>query len=148
MYKDKDKEREAAKERMRRHRAQQKGVTSEGVTSEGVTLCTTFDDLPADVKQSIDRLSDTPEERQARTDRAIRYQRLFPGKQFKGVLRDATVEFLVDPQTILPVSKPGDPDYKPCGCIELCRHCGNPLPQLERPRQYPGACMACVLEVA
>ena len=34
MYKDKNKEREASKERMRRYR--QKGVT-EGVTSEGVT---------------------------------------------------------------------------------------------------------------
>ena len=37
MYKNKDKQREASKERMRRYRARQKGVTEQGVTTEGVT---------------------------------------------------------------------------------------------------------------
>ncbi len=36
-YKDKDKQREAQRERTRRYRAKQKGVTSEGVTPEGAT---------------------------------------------------------------------------------------------------------------
>ena len=37
MYKDKDKQREASKERMRRYRERKQGVTTEGVTSQGVT---------------------------------------------------------------------------------------------------------------
>ena len=37
MYKDKEKQREAARERIRRYRDKQKGVTSEGVTNQGVT---------------------------------------------------------------------------------------------------------------
>ncbi len=38
MYMDKEKQREAGKERIRRYRDKQKGVTSEGVTGQGVTL--------------------------------------------------------------------------------------------------------------
>lgn len=37
MYKDKDRQRQASKERMRRYRERAKGVTSQGVTVEGVT---------------------------------------------------------------------------------------------------------------
>ena len=37
MYKDKEKQKEAAKERIRRYRERQKGVTLEGVTEQGVT---------------------------------------------------------------------------------------------------------------
>lgn len=40
MYKDREKQKEASKERMRRYRDRQgvtKGVTTQGVTSEGVT---------------------------------------------------------------------------------------------------------------
>lgn len=37
MYKDRDRQREAQKERTRRYRAKQKGVTLEGVTMQGVT---------------------------------------------------------------------------------------------------------------
>lgn len=36
-YKDKEKAKQASKERMRKHRAQQKGVTSDGVTPKTVT---------------------------------------------------------------------------------------------------------------
>jgi hypothetical protein len=38
MYKDKQKQREANKERQRRYRESKKGVISEGVTEQGVTL--------------------------------------------------------------------------------------------------------------
>ena len=38
MYKEKEAEREATRERVRRYRGRRKGVTSEGVTMEGVTL--------------------------------------------------------------------------------------------------------------
>ena len=38
MYKDKEVEREATRERMRRYRGRQKGVTRQGVTTKGVTL--------------------------------------------------------------------------------------------------------------
>ena len=91
---DKDKQREQTRERVKRYRDRQKSVTSGSVTGQGVTQGMTFDDLPLDVQQSIDRLSDSPEERQARTERAIRYQKLFPGNQFKGVPYDANVEVL------------------------------------------------------
>jgi len=37
MYKDKEKQKEATAERVRRYRNKQKGVTSEGVTQQGVT---------------------------------------------------------------------------------------------------------------
>jgi hypothetical protein len=69
VYKDKNKANEAARERMRRYRANQKGVTPEGVTEKGVT-----------------------------------------------------------------------PN------LELCRTCQAKLPPLEKPRQYPGKCLACVTE--
>ena len=57
MYKDKDKQREAQRERIRRYRAKQKGVTqpealqAKGVTSEGVTQGVTdgqFQQMPDD----------------------------------------------------------------------------------------------------
>lgn len=38
MYKDKEAQKEADRERQRRYRALQKGVTSKGVTEEGVTF--------------------------------------------------------------------------------------------------------------
>lgn len=51
-YKDKDKQREAQRERTRRYRAKQKGVTSKGVTGKGVTITTET------VKQAIKGLPD------------------------------------------------------------------------------------------
>lgn len=38
MYADKIKEKEATKERVRRYREKQKGVTKEGISGEGVTV--------------------------------------------------------------------------------------------------------------
>lgn len=71
MYKDKDKQKEANRERQRRYKARQKGVTSEGVTEKALP---TFDDLPLDVQQSIDRLSSSPEDKASRMAIALDYQ--------------------------------------------------------------------------
>ena len=46
-YKDKDKAREASRERIRRYRDKAKGVTTEGVTSEGVTYHNDREELTA-----------------------------------------------------------------------------------------------------
>lgn len=59
MYKDKEKQKEVNRERVRRYREKQKGVTSEGVTEEGVTPPVTpspVDGWP-DVKAFIERES-------------------------------------------------------------------------------------------
>lgn len=78
-----------------------KGVTSEGVT-EGVTITgesvavaikamqdaqskrgkdiKTFDDLPPDVQATINRISESNEEKQKRTKVAIAYQHTFPDR--------------------------------------------------------------------
>ncbi len=45
MYKDKEKQKESSKERVRRYRQKQKGVTSEGVTKEGVTYSSGLEEL-------------------------------------------------------------------------------------------------------
>ncbi len=37
MYKDKEKQKAASREAVRRHRAKQKGITQQGITSEGIT---------------------------------------------------------------------------------------------------------------
>lgn len=49
MYKDKEKQKEATKDRVRRYRDKQKGVTKEGVTGLGVTsnVRPTTDNYPA-----------------------------------------------------------------------------------------------------
>lgn len=141
MYKDKDKQREAGKERARRYREshpisgkrRDEGVTSEGVTDKalpnevipcdnllkeyedmhpGLPTCVPslkrgkdikcFADLPSDVQQAIDEVSESNEEKARRTQAAIRYQHLFPASY--------------DNQSfILPLNvvtgKPGDADY-------------------------------------
>lgn len=87
MYKDKGKQREAAKERQRRYRDKQKGVTRVGVTCGALLLAEpqgmTFTDLPADVQADIEMMAKSHDaagintyeaERQARTVRAIHYQ--------------------------------------------------------------------------
>ena len=111
MYKDKDKQREAGRERARRYREnRQKALLSEGVTNKALpdgtmsieTLAMMdagcgnkldhglkrgkdikcFEDLPADVQRTIERLSDNPEEKRRRTGIAIHYQHLFPGRYY------------------------------------------------------------------
>ena len=147
MYKDKNKQREANKERQRRYKDRQKALPEQGVTSqkallsEGVTrealpedihpdlpacvkpertalgnirvskpgdddyvpMCETtrafidnrdkrpstakrgldikcFNDLPPDVQATINRLSESNEEKAKRTAAAIKYQHLFPDR--------------------------------------------------------------------
>ena len=41
-----------------------------------------FEDLPPDVQQTIDRISESPEEKRKRTGIAIRYQQLFPDRYY------------------------------------------------------------------
>ena len=43
-----------------------------------------FKSLPPDVQQSIDRLSDSPEEKVNRTAIAANYQKMFPGNVHRG----------------------------------------------------------------
>ena len=101
-YKDKDKQREAGRERQRRYKAKQKALLSmgvtQGVTEDGAVLppdpeqydlstkrgkdIKCFADLPPDVRQTIDRLSSDRIEKQKRTLAAINYQHLFPGRYY------------------------------------------------------------------
>ena len=140
MYKDKDKQREANRRAQARFKA--KGITSEGITDrvlpDGIRTdlsigmvpnihhCRkmTFKDLPLDVQQSIEYMSQAraeagensyENEKQARTERAIKYQQLYP-----------------------------DVVYRPDGVnLELCRVCQAELPALEQPRRYSGTCLSC-----
>jgi len=43
-----------------------------------------FKSLPIDVQHSIDRISDSPEEKSRRTANAIDYQRMFPNSLHRG----------------------------------------------------------------
>lgn len=111
MYKDKEKQKEATREAVKRHRAKQQGITSR----QGITC---FDDLPADVQRTIERLSDTPEEKAQRTAIAIDYQRQHPSLYGKGldVGKIDLPEGYKTADQLAPgeynrVSKPGDPDY-------------------------------------
>jgi len=92
MYKDKNKQREANRERQRRYKAKQKALLSEGVTGKalpqfediiGLHLkgvpkrgkdIKCFADLPPDVQATIRRISQSNEEFQRRTRIAIDFQ--------------------------------------------------------------------------
>ncbi len=106
-YKDKEKAKQASRERMRQHRAQ--GVTK-GVTSTGVTL------HPA-IIADINRLTTRPDgsvDEQARTNRmatARAYFRMYPDKQYTGIAI-APEDIPASPVPVR-VSKPGDADYVP-----------------------------------
>ena len=125
MYKDREKAKETARERMRRFR--NKGVTPVtppgDVTPDPVTPSVTpshkrgtdikcFEDLPADVQLDIVTMAASKagndevayqRERQDRTERAIHYQHTFPDRFYAGG-----------------------------------REVGEPLPALEHKRQGPG----------
>jgi len=138
MYKDKEKQKESDRERARKYRLKQKGVT-QGVTksgcdAQGVTKpkgkITCFEDLPADVQRSIERLSDSPEEKARRTANAIAYQQRNPGRTQNTGLDIGEVELPEGYKTsdqLAPgehnrISKPGDDDYpQEQG---LCHTCG------------------------
>ncbi len=139
MHKDKDKQREAGRERQRRYRAS-KGVTSQNVT-KGVTNeaagspsrderrmfnstvlletiprrgkdITKFEHLPSDVQATIDRLSSDEHEHARRTVIAINYQHLFPDKYECHGVGVAPAD-IPDSPVPVKVSLPGDDDYKP-----------------------------------
>jgi len=127
-YKDKDKQREAGKERARRYRNKHKGVTNEGVTDkalppdldiregfdeakmQGSTKrgkdIECFEDLPPDVQQTIDKMSVVDGKidqtiKAKRTAIAVDYQHLFPGRYYStGAVCGRVV-----------TGKPGDADY-------------------------------------
>lgn len=104
MYKDKEKQREANRERQRRYKLKQKALLSKGVTKalpdgnmsyeiyekmeescnnpprRGRDI-TKFEHLPLDVQASIARISDGDDIVKAnRTAVAINYQHQFPGR--------------------------------------------------------------------
>ena len=151
MYKDKDKQREANRERQRRYKARQKALPEEGVTDkalpnsepktieeahrvlQGINYAqpapppTTpypsnpkrglgikcFEDLPADVQATINRLSESNEEKAKRTAAAIKYQHLFPGSYEPNSGQDFTRLMAQAGPGHVRVSKPGDEDYQP-----------------------------------
>ena len=107
MYKDKDKQREAAAGRQRRYKDRQKALLSEGVTGKALPTCigcvpetkdtgparrgkdiTCFTHLPPDVQATINRLStnqDGTVDEQARANRtaiAIDYQHNQPDRYY------------------------------------------------------------------
>lgn len=129
MYKDKDRQREANREAMRRSRG--KGITNAGITGlVAPNTCDTleivdsktkrgtdikvFEDLPPDVQDSINRLAGSNEaEHKRRTAAAIKYQHIFPNSydsvsdgEFTRLLAKACPGHIR-------VSKPGDLDYEP-----------------------------------
>ena len=89
MYKDKEKQREANKEAAQRGRDKQKGMTQDAIVipdhpvpvipKRGKDI-RRFEDLPPDVQQTIERISDSPEEKQGRTAIAISYQHTYPDR--------------------------------------------------------------------
>ena len=95
----------------------------------------TFKGLPLDVRHTIARISDSPEERAVRTAIAVDYQAKHPGSQHRGI------DYTAKPRS---TARPGDAAYQPSGIEEYCCGCGATLPQLEQPRQHTGACIACV----
>ncbi len=131
MYKDKDKRRDKDRDRQRRYRSRRdtvgghrpqgvtKGVTGPGVT-QGVTdrggTCQGFPkrgkdikcfaDLPPDVQQNINMMSDSNEEKQKRTAAAIKYQHLFPDSYGLGMCPVCTG---------VVTGKLGDADYNGVG---------------------------------
>ena len=92
VYKDKDKQREAnrqASQRQRDKKGMTKGVTERSMTSiptshpvipkRGLDI-KVFEDLPPDVQATINRVSESNEEKAKRTAAAIKYQHLFPDR--------------------------------------------------------------------
>ena len=91
MYRDKEKQKEANRQASQKRRDKAKGMT-QGNTPDANVIpkppetvipkrgmdIKTFDDLPLDVQASIMR--EPAEQRQVRTERAIRYQHLFPDR--------------------------------------------------------------------
>ncbi len=99
MYKDKEREKEASKERMRRHR---KGVTKEGVTDQGVTRITNIKGELNDpgVIQGIEEGSKIFNDRSIRYERAYRYKLWREGRRTDGVDSGTGVKLLMMCQSL------------------------------------------------
>jgi len=166
VYKDRNKQKEAAREAIQRFRAKNKGIAlssqKQGLeNAPGLSVipdlgntypvipskCNTrvipkrqtFTDLPADVQHTITRISDSPEEQAVRTAIALDYQARHPGARHRGI------DYEAEPRS---TARPGDAAYQPSGVEEYCCGCNVVLPQLEQPRQHTGACMVCVMKGA
>lgn len=89
-----------------------------------------FEQLPADVRRTIESMASSPADKQARTERAIRYQRMYPSPHSTGLNYIGGIDLSADYKTadqLAPgkynrASKPGDPDY-PTDKGQ-CRTCG------------------------
>lgn len=142
-YKDKDRQKQAVKDATRRYRAKRadsvlssrkQGLGNAPESPVVDEVCDTHPVIPPKVipkaqgmtvtQAEIDALPEDvkaaiarePEnERQIRNERAVRYQRLF----------SEHIELGTD--------------------LERCKHCKQPLPKLEQPRRYTGACLPCVM---
>ena len=140
-YKDKDKQREADRVRQQRRRdvIKSEGVTNTGCDGQGVTepkhsyigavpetpdttspkrgkdiKC--FADLPPDVQETIDKMSESNEEKVKRTAAAIKYQHLFPDRyDNRGMPAQLTAV----------TGKPGDADYNGICTPEWMRERGR-----------------------
>ena len=108
MYKDKDRQREANRQAKARYKARQGiplGIPSKGIPDEGIPVkpvapskkrgmeIQSFEDLPLDVQADIELMAVSKSggdegvyerERRDRTERAIRYQHLFPDRFYPG----------------------------------------------------------------
>lgn len=82
------------------------------------TITGQFESLPADVQRTINSMASSPADKQARTERAIRYQQMCPSPYSKGLnVGDVPLPAgyktasELKPGEYNRVSKPGDPDY-------------------------------------
>lgn len=97
-------------------------VTANRAKAESVTDKkagpTCFEDLPADVQRTIESMASSPEDKQVRTERALRYQMMFPSLYSKGIdlspiglPTNYKIADQLKPGEHNSVSKPGDLDY-------------------------------------
>ena len=111
-YKDKEAQRRAQRDWVRQKRAESKGSTQGSMGQARGKDIRCFEDLPRDVQRTIDKLSETSEEKVKRTAAAIHYQHLFPNRYEPVSDEDFTrLMATANPKTKLKVSKPGDEDY-------------------------------------
>ena len=125
MYKDKGKQREANRQASQRQR-DKKGMTDD-CAKAGIVIpdhpvpvipkrgkdIKCFEDLPVDVQATINRLSESNEEKAKRTAAAIKYQHLFPDSFSAPSDLDFTRLMAQAGPGHVRVSKPGDDDCGP-----------------------------------
>ena len=100
-------------------------------TNAPMTRPTCFEELPADVQATINSMARDDADRQARTERAIRYQQMYPSPHRRG-LSVGKIDLPADYKTAAElkpgeynrVSKPGDDDYPHELIGGQCKTCG------------------------